>query len=165
MYCASWRVQPQRSWAGRSTPDRTPSPWSTCQAAATTNLGSALRVAGRFAEASNAFEMALRAFRSIGDRRGEAAALTSLGNALLQEGRRDAAHSAYTQALEIRENLEDWHGIGHTLHNLALVHHAGHNFSTARATWARAAKAYHRAGASDQSARAAGAAIGHRDTG
>ncbi|MGI5458788.1 tetratricopeptide repeat protein [Streptomyces sp. CA-249302] len=134
-----------------------------CQAAATTNLGSAFRVAGRLAEAGNAFEMALRAFRSIGDRRGEAAALTSLGNALLQERRRDAAHGSYTHALEIWESLEDWHAVGDTLRNLALVHHAGHNFSTARATWALAAKAYHRAGASDQSARAARAAVGHRE--
>ncbi|UUU30367.1 tetratricopeptide repeat protein [Streptomyces sp. CA-210063] len=134
-----------------------------CQAAAAANLGSALRDAGRSNEADSAFEKALRAFRSIGDQRGEAAALTSLGNALLQAGRRDAAHGAYIQALGIWESLEDWHGVGDTLRNLALVHRAYHNFATARATWARAAKAYHRAGASDQSARAAGAAVGHRE--
>ncbi|MFD9331745.1 tetratricopeptide repeat protein [Streptomyces sp. NPDC060065] len=134
-----------------------------CQAVAMTNLGSALRLAGRFTEAGNAFGKALRVFRTIGDQRGEAAALNNLGNALRQEGRRDAAHGAYTQALEICESLEDWHSVGDTLRNLALVHHAGHNFPTARATWARAAKAYHRAGASAQSAQAAGAAVGHRE--
>lgn len=134
-----------------------------CQATATTNLGSALRAAGRLTEAGNAFEEALGAFRSAGDRRGEATTLNNLGNALRQEGRRDAAHGAYIVALEIWESLEDWHSVGDTLRNLALVHHAGHNFATARATWARAAKAYHRAGASDQSAQATGAAVGHRE--
>jgi tetratricopeptide (TPR) repeat protein len=134
-----------------------------CQATATTNLGSALRAAGRLTEAGNAFEKALGAFRSARDLRGEATTLNNLGNALRQDGRRDAAHGAYIQALEIWERLEDWHSVGDTLRNLALVHRAGHNFATARATWARAAKAYHRAGDSTQSAHAAGAAIGHRE--
>ncbi len=93
---------------------------------------------GRYAEAVDAFQEALTAYRALGDRYGEAIALGDLGNAYSRLDRPDDAAEAFVQAATMLRAMGDRH------HEAAALAGAGRNHA-ALAKHAEAIEAYERA--------------------
>ncbi|HLJ83595.1 MAG TPA: tetratricopeptide repeat protein [Candidatus Eremiobacteraceae bacterium] len=74
---------------------------------------------GRFEEASEIFDSALAAMRTLGDKRGEADCLNLLAGNQWNRGDAAAARALYAQALDVNKSLGDDDGTAIVLANLA----------------------------------------------
>jgi tetratricopeptide (TPR) repeat protein len=91
------------------------------EAAALTNLGTALQEVRRFDEAITAHQDAAAIFRQTGDRHRESRTLNNLGTALQEAGRFDEAITAHQDAAAIFRQTGDRHREGMALGNLGIV--------------------------------------------
>ncbi|MFI9341078.1 tetratricopeptide repeat protein [Streptomyces sp. NPDC052773] len=91
------------------------------EAAALSDLGLALRGAGRVREAVEAGTRAVDLHQIIGDRRGEATAWTNLGLALQETGRLDEAIDAHTRARDLHQAVGDRHSEATAWNNVSLA--------------------------------------------
>ncbi|WP_371545779.1 tetratricopeptide repeat protein [Streptomyces sp. NBC_00554] len=98
----------------------------TAEADAWTNLGVALRVAGRVAEAVEALTRARDLSQAVGDRHREAVAWGNLGIALREAGRVAEAVEALTRARDLSQAVGDRHREAVAWGNLGVaLHEAG----------------------------------------
>ncbi|MFC4464493.1 ATP-binding protein [Streptomyces xiangluensis] len=91
------------------------------EADAWTNLGSALRQAGRAGEAVDAHTRARNLYQAAGDRHGEADAWTNLGVALRRAGRVGEAVDALIRARDLFQAAGGRHGEADAWNNLGLA--------------------------------------------
>jgi predicted ATPase/DNA-binding SARP family transcriptional activator len=106
----------------------------------------AARAAGRFSEAAEALDRALRIFSSLGDRAGEAFALAQRGHLhrALDEVR--AAIDCFHQSADLRAGIPDQRGSAVSLSGIALAEAGRGNLTTARGLAAEAAQMLDRSG-------------------
>uniref|UniRef100_A0AAU2AG45 Tetratricopeptide repeat protein n=1 Tax=Streptomyces sp. NBC_00093 TaxID=2975649 RepID=A0AAU2AG45_9ACTN len=91
------------------------------EAVSLSNLGVALRNAGRAGEAIDAYTRALDLDQAVGDRRNEGMSWDNLGTALQEAGRGEEAVDAHTRALDLLQVVGDRHGEGRAWNNLGLA--------------------------------------------
>ncbi|MFF5256646.1 tetratricopeptide repeat protein [Streptomyces leeuwenhoekii] len=91
------------------------------EAAAWSNLGSALGEVGRVEEAIDAHTRDLDLCQAVGDRHGEAGAWNNLGLALRRAGRAEEAIDAHTRDLDVCQAVGDRHGEAGAWNNLGLA--------------------------------------------
>jgi tetratricopeptide (TPR) repeat protein len=87
-------------------------------------LGTALYCQGKWAEAAEVYQEALKGRHELGDRYGEGITLMNIGNVYYSQGRWEQAIECYQESLRIKRELGDRHGEGQTLNNLGFVYHA-----------------------------------------
>jgi len=95
-------------------------------------LGNLHREQGRFAQALDELEAALRIAREVGHRRVEAAVLGDLGNVHKEQGRLEPARADYEESLRINRELGNRRLEGLALTNLGLLHSESGRFAEAR---------------------------------
>jgi len=91
------------------------------EAAAWSDLGLALRGAGRVREAVEAGTRAVELHQAIGDRHGEATAWTNLGLALQETGRLDEAINAHARARDLHQAVGARHSEATAWNNVSLA--------------------------------------------
>jgi tetratricopeptide (TPR) repeat protein/nucleoside phosphorylase len=91
------------------------------EAAAWSDLGLALREAGRMVQAVDVCSRAVDLHRAIGDRRGEATAWSNLGLALQETGRLDEAIDAHARARDLHQSVGDRHSEAIVWNNFGLA--------------------------------------------
>jgi predicted ATPase/DNA-binding SARP family transcriptional activator len=104
----------------------------------------AARGAGRFSEAAQALDRALRLFQSLGDRAGEAFALGQLGHLHRVLGEVAAAISCFRQSADLRS--ADQRGTAMSLSGIALAEAGRGNVATAQGLASEAARMLDRSG-------------------
>jgi len=88
------------------------------------SLGLALDSQGKWAEAGEMYQGALRGWRELGDRYNESRTLSNLGFVYWTQGRWDQAIECCQKARDICHELGDRYGEGTTLSNLGSVYQA-----------------------------------------
>ncbi len=88
------------------------------------DLGKALDRQGKWAEAVEVYQEALKGDRELGDRHREGRTLNNLGIVYQPQGRWEQAIECYEASLRIFRELGDRHGEGITLNNLGNVYQA-----------------------------------------
>lgn len=106
----------------------------------------AARAAGRFSEAAEALDRALRVFQSLGDLAGEALALAQRGHLHRALGEVVAAIDCFHKSADLRAGIPDQRGSAVSLSGIALAEAGRGNLTTARGLAGEAARMLDRSG-------------------
>ena len=93
------------------------------QAESLTGIGAVYVLKGKFAEALNYYEQALKLRRDAEDSKGQAVTLDRMGQALFLSGKREQALESYKRAVAIWRKVEDQLGLASSLEGISLVQH------------------------------------------